>query len=85
MRRRLENLEAQREEMLHDLGGLGIEMLRFDEVDEDLLARRAAEVAGVQEEIELLRGGLGGGRSANGLKERTERAGGAPGGGEGEG
>ena len=58
-RRRLRELDEERESGLRDLGGLALEMSQRDELDPDLLRRHAARLAIIEQDIEELRAKLG--------------------------
>ena len=58
MRRRLREIAEQRRESLRELGGLALEMHRRERFEPRLLSERAAEIAALDEEAELLRRGL---------------------------
>src|SRR4051794_10319427 len=59
LKRRIRSLSEREAEGRRDLGVLVLEMFRRDELDTDALGSRAAEVAGVSEEIDALRLELG--------------------------
>jgi hypothetical protein len=58
MRRRLREIEREREEGLRDLGGLALEMHKRDRFEAELLSRKAAELEALGDEAALLRRGL---------------------------
>lgn len=58
MRHHLDELLEDREQMLDELGGVALDMHRRDHLDVALLEDRAAEIAEVEDDIELLRTGL---------------------------
>lgn len=81
MRRRLRALVRQREGDLRDLGGLTLEMHRRDTFKEELLRRKAAEVAAIDTEIRLLQRGLKEERTLEDLRvgsQPSSPAGGGP-------
>jgi hypothetical protein len=68
LRRRLREIDEQREELLRDLGGLALEMHKRDRFEQRLLSEKAAEVAALDEEAKLLRRGLEDGLSSGELE-----------------
>jgi hypothetical protein len=72
IRRRLREIADLREERLRDLGGLALEMHKRDRIDPRLLSVKAAEIASLDEEAELLRRGLDQGLTADQLQVLDE-------------
>jgi hypothetical protein len=58
LRRRLREIEEQRDDLIRDLGGLTLEMHKRDRFEPRLLSGKAAEVAALDEEAKLLRRAL---------------------------
>jgi hypothetical protein len=58
LRRRLREIEEQREERIRDLGGLTLEMHKHDRLEPGLLSDKAAEIENLDQEAKLLRRGL---------------------------
>jgi hypothetical protein len=81
MRRRLREIDEEREETLRDIGGLALEMHKRDRLEPRLLTERAAAVAALDQEADGLREALEKGASAaqpaNPAEERS-KLGGAP-------
>jgi hypothetical protein len=63
MRRRIRRLRRSRELLLRELGALVVEMHRLERQNPDLVARKAAELAAIDDELRGLRAGLGEGRT----------------------
>jgi hypothetical protein len=60
IRRRLREIEDQREELLRDIGGLALEMHKRQRLEPRLLTERAAEAAALDREAARLREALEG-------------------------
>jgi hypothetical protein len=58
LRRRLRQLDEQREGRLRDLGGLTLEMYKHDRFERQLLSQKSAEIAALDDEAKLVRRGL---------------------------
>jgi hypothetical protein len=58
LRRRLREIDEQREDLIRDLGGLTLEMHKQDRFEPGLLSEKAAEVAALDKEAKLLRRAL---------------------------
>jgi hypothetical protein len=59
MRRRVRRLGRMREVLLRELGALVVEMHRLERENPDLIARKAAEVSAIDEQLRGLRAALG--------------------------
>lgn len=58
LRRRLREIEEEREALIRDLGGLTLEMHKRDRFEPGLLSEKGAEVAALDDEAKLLRRAL---------------------------
>jgi hypothetical protein len=72
LRRRLQDLEEQREERLAALGGLAADLHRRNAIDAAALSEPAAAIVALEDEMELVRRGLDEGLSEEQLKELAE-------------
>ena len=68
LRRRLRELEEQREQAVRDLGGLTLEMHKRDRFESGLLSDRAARIAALDSEANLVRRALKEGLTLGELK-----------------
>jgi hypothetical protein len=69
MRRRLRDIADERSQRLRDLGGLALEMHKRERFEPELLSRKAAEIAALDEEAKLLRRCLDEGLTLGQLEE----------------
>jgi hypothetical protein len=58
MRRRLREIDEERDRLLRELGGLALEMHKRDRFEPRLISERATEIAALDDEAALLRRGL---------------------------